>query len=495
MRKFSFTFLLLFLMLATNVQAAKDYSGLGISNRDLQIAKRALRFSENGDYQNAREEARLANDPLIYKIILWREFKEARNTSSSDIQDFLNRNKDWPLREQFSRRIGIFTKNPDSKDSWRALASNARDMLEEGNHRDAFESVKYKYKNYNGESRSDALWLSGWIALRFLKDPATAIQYFDRQFREAGTPITKARAAYWAGRSYEAAGQKDNAAKWYAQGARYDTYFYGQLAALKINKDYVLRLPDYSPPNNIDAHNFMTDERIRAARILDALGDTQNPRLFLLKYLDEDGRTVSDYLLVVMLAQQTTNYEWAVIAGKKAAAVEVQIPHANYPVLVYEPSEIEKGLMMAIIRQESQLNRYAKSSAGAAGMMQLMPSTAENVAKMVGVRYSYENLFDKDYNMTLGSYYLGKRVKDFDGSYILAIASYNAGIGNVKKWVDRFGDPRRMRNIDDIIDWCESIPFSETRNYVQRVTENLQVYRARLNGNSHKLLLYKDLTR
>ena len=474
---------------------AGEFDSLGLSNRDVQIMKEAYRYSKQQDWESARQTARDASDSIVYKIILWREFKEAKSTSSDDIRQFLAQNKDWPLRDQFSRRIGIYTKNPDSKDSWKGIASRSRDLLEAGDYQAAYDNVKGKFNNYNGESRSDALWLAGWIALRFLKDPQSAIAYFDRQYREAASPITKARSAYWAGRAYEQSGNKKQAAAWYAQAARYPTYFYGQLAALRIDDDYVLTLPEYSPPNNIDANNFLADERIRAARLLDFLGDTQNPRLFLLKYLDEQGRTVSDYLLVVMLAQATTNYEWAVLAGKKAAAVEVQIPHANYPVLVYEPQTVEKALMMAIIRQESQLNRYAKSSAGAAGLMQLMPSTADNVAKMAGVDYSYERLFEKDYNMLLGSFYLGKRVKDFNGSYIMAIASYNAGIGNVKTWVGRFGDPRQARSLDEVIDWMESIPFSETRNYVQRVLENLQVYRARLNGNRHKLMLYKDMFR
>lgn len=487
--------LCLFVLVSALPARAAEFSSLGMSNSDIQIAKQAYRYSTQEDWESARDEAARANDPIVYKIIQWLEFKNASSTSSDAIRQFLADNKNWPLREQFGRRIGIFTKTPDSKDSWRALASRARDQLEAGNYNDAFDTVRGKYKNYNGESRSDALWLAGWIALRFVKDPSTAAEYFDRQYREAGTPITKARAAYWCGRAYEQSGDKNKASAWYTQASRYNTYFYGQLAALRMDDNYTLELPDYSPPNNIDAHNFLEDERIRGARLLDYLGDTQNPRLFLLKYLDEDGRTVSDYLLVVMLAQATTNYEWAVLAGKKAAQVEVQIPHANYPVLVYDPPYIEKALMMAIIRQESQLNRYAKSSAGAAGMMQLMPSTAENVAKMVGVDYSYERLFEKDYNMTLGSYYLGKRVKDFDGSYILAIASYNAGIGNVKQWVGRFGDPREMRSLEQVVDWIESIPFAETRNYVQRVLENLQVYRSRLNGNRSKMELYKDLFR
>ena len=486
---------IIFFLLCQNAHAGYDFDSLGLSSHDMDVARKAYRYSKDGSYDDARSIAAQARDPIVLKMILWLEFKEARSTRSDDIRQFINANKNWPLIEQFKKRIGIYVPDAKPSSAWKKIASDARDLIEEKRYQAAYDLIEGRWQSFNGESRSDALWLSGWINLRFLKNYEKASYYFDRQYREASYPVTKSRAAYWAGRSYEAAGDKSKAYKWYQIASRHYTHFYGQLAALRLDDDYVLSMPEYSPPSNLDAASFLQDERIRTARILDELEDTTNPRLFLIKYLEEGGRTVSDYLLVVLLAQQTTNYEWAILAGKKAAQVEVQIPQANFPVLVYDPPYVEKGLMMAIVRQESQLNRYAKSSVGAAGMMQLMPATAQSVAGMVGVPYSYERLFEKEYNMQLGSYYLGKRVKDFNGSYIMAIASYNAGIGNVKQWVNRFGDPRTMRSLEEVVDWMEKIPFGETRNYVQRVMENLQVYRARLNGNRHKLLLYKDMFR
>jgi soluble lytic murein transglycosylase len=484
------------LFVTSGYAAAADYdfSSLGISSNDKEIARKALAASQKGDWQGARQIAERASDRLIYKVILWREFKEARTTSSRDIMEFLDGNNNWPLRDRFKNRIGIPTPVSDPNDGWRNLASKARDYIEAGQYARAYSTIKGSYENLSEANRADALWLSGWINLRFLKNPAKAAWYFETMFQGVRLPISKSRAAYWAGRSYEALGNDERAQQWYKIGAEHFTWYYGQLSALKLNKAYTLSLPDYPPPDYIDAKNFLGDERIRAAKILDELGDSDNARLFLVTYMQEEGRTVSDYLLIVLLAQQTTNYEWAVMAGKKAAEYGVHIPHANYPILSYTPPAPEKALMMAIIRQESMLNRFARSPVGAAGMMQLMPSTAKNVAAMMGVNYSPEMLWDKEYNMSLGSYYLAKRIDDFNGSYILAIASYNAGIGNVLKWIKRFGDPRRM-NPDEVVDWIESIPFMETRNYVQRVTESIGVYRARLNNGSYQLLLLDDLRR
>ncbi len=478
----------------TATASALDFSGLGLSGSDRQIAKRAAEASSRGNYAEARKIASEARDKIIYKIILWREFKEARTTSSQDIMAFLDSNQNWPLRDTFRRRLGISIPTDKRSSEWRSYASKARDYLEAGQKTRAYETIRGRYKNLTGESRADALWLSGWINLRHLKKPKEAIFYFEQMFADVKLPVSKSRAAYWAGRAHEAAGNSSKANTWYKESARHYTWFYGQLATLKLNKNHVLKLPDYPPPDYLDAKNFLTDERIRAAKILDDLGDGSNARLFLITYMSEMERTVSDYLLIVLLAQQTTNYEWAVMAGKKAAELGVHIPHANFPILSYTPPAPEKALMMAIIRQESMLNRFAKSPVGATGMMQLMPGTAQNVAKMMNVRYSPEMLYDKDYNMMLGSYYIAKRVNDFNGSYILAIASYNAGIGNVSNWLKRFGDPRRM-NLEETIDWMESIPFMETRNYVQRVAESVQVYRARLNNGSARLALAEDLRR
>ena len=494
MKKLGIILLVLFTTTAYAADQTVDFNGTSLSKSDQDIADKALSSSADENWPRAREIATQARDRLVQKIIIWREIKNARNANLEEVKQFVTANPGWPLHDSFKRRVGLAPPQNNQNDSWKAYASKARDLIEAGHPEDAYELISGRYKYLSDSNRADALWLSGWINLRYLKDPVKAAAYFERLYADVRLPVSLSRAAYWAGRSYEALNDDSHAAAWYKKGADHYATFYGQLSALKLDRDYDLTLPDYGSPDYSDAKNFLADERVRAAKILDQAGDNEDARLFLIKYLDEEQRTVSDYMLVVLLAQQTTNYEWAVMAGKKAADVFVQVPQANYPVLVFTPPAPEKALVMAITRQESQLNRFAKSSVGALGMMQLMPATAQNVAKMVNAPYSSNMLFDKDYNMTLGSYYLNKRVGDLGGSYILAIAAYNGGIGNVILWLKRFGDPRKM-DLDQIVDWIELIPFAETRNYVQRVLEATQVYRARLNGGSHRLELTKDLQR
>jgi soluble lytic murein transglycosylase len=399
------------------------------------------------------------------------------------------------LEETLKRRIGIAEPYNSSGAEWRRYASRARDLLEAGRAKEAMKTIEGRYKNLNSEDRADALWLSGWINLRFLNRPERAIKDFTLLHQSVSYPVSLSRAQYWLGRSYEARSNTKNARFWYNEAARHNTTFYGQLAALKLNPNYEIALPTYSPPNILDAKDFVHDERIKAARILDEIGYPEYGRLFLIRYLDGKNRTPQDYALAAILAQQTVNYEWAVLAGKKAAQIGLIIPQANYPVLMYTPPAPEKALVMSITRQESQFNRFAKSPAGAMGMMQIMPETARGICIELKESYDQRKLFDKDYNMRLGSYYINKRIGNLKGSYILAVASYNAGIGNALKWIERFGDPRLMRDTDKIVDWMESIPFSETRNYVQRVMETTQVYRARLNGGKAKLGLAYDLHR
>jgi soluble lytic murein transglycosylase len=498
-KQLTLAIIILFFAAANFANAAPqilDFRYSVISDSDKEIAKKAVAESSRSNWTSARRVASKAKDPIIYKLVQWIEFKESRNPSIKEISVFLRDNPDWALEEALKRRIGIaLPSDGGSSANWRRVAEKARDLLEANRASEAIKLVEGKYKHLSGGDRADALWLSGWINLRFLKRPDHAIKDFHNLLNNVGYPVSLSRAQYWLGRAYEAKGDKKSATEWYKQGAKHYTYFYGQLAALKINPNYEIILPQYTPPNILDAKDFVKDDRIKAARILDEIGHPEYGRLFLIRYLDGKNRTPQDYALTAILAQQTVNYEWAVMAGKKASLIQLIIPQANYPILMYTPPAPEKALVMSIIRQESQLNRFAKSPVGAIGMMQIMPETARGITKELGEPYNPGKLYDKDYNMRLGSFYINKRINDLKGSYIVASAAYNAGVGNALKWVARFGDPRTTRDTDKVIDWLESIPFSETRNYVQRVLETTQVYRARLNGGKARLLLIQDLHR
>lgn len=472
-----------------------DFRYSVISEADKKLAKQAVKQSERENWKEAARIAKKAKDPIVYKLIKWIEFKESSRPSTAEISQFLQDNPDWALEETLKKRIGITTPNDYKPRDWKRIAEKARDLLEAGKPKQALAAIKGKYKNFSGGERADALWLSGWINLRFLNRPNEAIKDFYLLNQNVGFPVSVSRAQYWLGRAYEAKKEKEAARGWYNQAAKHYTTYYGQLAALKINPNYTIELPNYSPPDILDAKDFVKDDRIKAARIMDDINHPEYARLFLIRYLNGKNRSPQDYALTAILAQQTVNYEWAVLAGKKAALIGTTIPQANYPVLMYTPPAPEKALVMAITRQESQLNRLAKSPAGAMGMMQLMPDTARGITKALGESFDKRKLYNKDYNMRLGSYYINKRINDLKGSYIVAIGAYNAGVGNALKWVKRFGDPRTTNDTDDIIDWIESIPFSETRNYVQRVLETTQVYRARLNGGKARLLLLQDLHR
>lgn len=472
-----------------------DFRASVVSPQDKKVLRDALKQARRGNWRNANRTARKARDRIVPRIVKWVELVEARSPNADEIKSFIRKYPNWPMQDTLKKRVGIIKSKDPRKAKWRRLAEKTRDFMERKKYRSAYNNIKGKYRYFSGAERADALWLSGWLKLRFLGNPEAAVKYFSMLHGFVKKPISLARAKYWIARSYEDMNDKVKADFWYRDAAKLITTFYGQVAAQKLNYNHIINLPKYRPPSSYDARNFLRDDRIKAARLLDEIGEHKRSRLFLIRYMGEDKRTVQDYALAYILAQQTINYEWAVLAGKKALELGVLIPQANYPVLRFTPPAPEKAMVMAVTRQESQLNRMAKSSAGAVGMMQLMPATAKATARKMKIRYNYNRLYDKDYNMALGSFYLNEKIDNYVGSYILAAAAYNGGSGNVNSWIKRFGDPRKLDNLYDVIDWTEQIPFSETRNYVQRILENAQIYRARLNGGKHKLQIIQDLQR
>lgn len=348
-----------------------------------------------------------------------------------------------------------------------------------------------------GERFADGEFVAGWAALRFLNEPQTAARHFRTLDEGVGTAVSKARAGYWRGRAAEALGDAAGARAFYAAAAQASTTYYGQLALEKLDAPVI----DLPPPGRwtpAEAASVQDRPLARAMKLAAAAGATGQFNQLALA-LDDQLTTPGEHALLSALARDLGQPAVAVRTaktglGRGVIATDAAFPLPTLPDGVTGPGRAEAALSLAITRQESEFNTRAVSSAGARGLMQLLPSTAQMEARALGLPYSFSGLTeDPAYNMTLGAGHLYRLVNDFDGSYILAIAAYNAGPTRVRQWLGEFGDPR-AGGVDPV-DWVEMIPFSETRNYVQRVLENVQVYRYRLANAPTPVRLTADLNR
>ena len=342
---------------------------------------------------------------------------------------------------------------------------------------------------------AESEFYAGWIALTRLKNPDAAAAHFAQIAAVGASPITRGRALYWQGRAAEAQGDPIAAQAFYAEGARYITTFYGQLAAEKAGLKE-LRLDRDPVITQADRARFYGREQIRAARILADIGARDQFRSLVL-YIDDTLPNAEESALLVDFARGYGDQDLAMRAVRTAAQRGFILTERGYPLLDHHftpgPGAAETAFVYSISRQESNFDPSARSGVGARGMMQLMPATASIVARKLGEAHSLDRLSDAPYNMRLGSVYLGDMVRSFSGSYIMAAAAYNAGPGRPAQWAGLCGDPRGAST--DPLDFIECIPFSETRNYVMRTLETTMVYRARLNGGVSPLTLSSDLKR
>ena len=344
---------------------------------------------------------------------------------------------------------------------------------------------------------SEAEFDAGWIALRFLGDPARAEVHFAALASSVATPISLARGYYWMGRAAAAMDDAERAARWYAEAARHPYSYYGQLAAEEIGGSALeARFGESAPASPEDKASFASRPAAQALRILTEVGDD---RAFLIFGYHLDGllRTQGEFMEFADVARRIAATHVTVRAGKVAVRAGAFAPEVAYPT-IYIPESATRfappELILGVSRQESEFNPRAYSRAGARGLMQLIPSTAELTARKERLPYRRSALLnDPDYNMQIGAAHLSHLLRDFNGSYPMVFAAYNAGPHRVRRWIQEFGDPRSAGV--DPVDWVEQIPFSETRNYVQRVLENMQVYRGRLNEQPIPGKLAADLER
>jgi soluble lytic murein transglycosylase len=323
--------------------------------------------------------------------------------------------------------------------------------------------------------------MAGWIALRFLRDPYTALEHFGHIDEGSSDPIVRARAAYWRGRAAEAAGEFKEMRAQYEAAARYPTAYYGQLARARLGLEEIAS--NRSPPEPGPIAHVLE----RAADVLYAVGE----RDLAVSFMNDVAEESSDVTAITALGQLTERYNDAramLLIGKVALARGFAMEQYAFPDIGLPPygaigPQLDRCIVYSIARTESGFDQRDMSPAKAVGLMQVTPEAGRDTAKRFGVAYDWNRLVsDPVYNTQMGAAELAALLQEYRGSYIMAFAGYNAGRGRVQQWVAQHGDPRDPKV--DAVDWVERIPFAETRNYVQRVMENLQVYCARFGART-----------
>ncbi len=375
------------------------------------------------------------------------------------------------------------------EDWWTERRVMVRKLLDAGKARLAYQ-VAATHAVRSGPSRVDAEFHAGWVALRHLNDAGQALRHFEAARQAANTPMSLSRAQYWIGRGHEAAGHQAQARSAYEAAARHSTHYYGQLARAKLGlADLPIRRPQDTTPSSAAFARALTllyrlDERDMARAILADLGQRAADHGTLYAAAEVAARA-GDAKGVLTLGK---------LANNRGLPFDMHaFPVMGIPAYAHAGPPVDRSVVFAIARQESTFDPRAVSHAGARGLLQLMPATARATARTYGLPFDQGRLTsDPAYNARIGAAHLGELIAEFNGSYILTFVAYNAGRGRAREWIEKYGDPRDPRV--DPVDWVERIPFSETRNYVQRVMENVQVYRARLE-NSNGLRIEADLRR
>jgi soluble lytic murein transglycosylase len=368
--------------------------------------------------------------------------------------------------------------------------------LKTGRFEDAYTLSAYSGLE-DGADFAEAEFTAGWVALRFLNDPERAKAHFAFMGTGVGSPISRSRAEYWLGRAYAAAGEIEAADQHYRVAAEFPYTYYGQLAVEELGDKAPLRtFPEPIVPDATSLTVFEARPMTHAMRILSEIGESTHFDRFA-RALDDQIESEGEVAAYNDLVLGEWKYYLAVRGGKVARNNGAEVPEVIYPLYPVPESAArfaEPSLILGLSRQESEFNPRAYSRARARGLMQMLSSTAQITARKENMPYSTARLMDDpNYNLTLGAAHLSHLLDRFNGSYIMVLAGYNAGPHRVTQWVETYGDPRSP-DVDPI-DWIELIPFSETRNYVMRVLENTQVYRARLEGVPLGTRLKEDLIR
>ncbi len=413
------------------------------------------------------------NPGLNYDRLKWRR-KRGRVDSSVEILNKIENTKKYLVR-------------PDKW--WKEREIISRSLIYKKKYELAYK-ISSQHALSEGPEYAEAEWMSGWIALSFLKDPLLAEEHFLNFYKNVSYPISLSRGAYWLGKTYKILGAKEKSNKWFAEGSKYLTTYYGQLSHMEIypNKDFELDKLIEVDKNTIE--KFNTKELVKIIYLLDEI-DKDKYTKHILRHIALDNVQFGTEVLAAKLATEIGRYDFAIQISKIASYEHRFHNKYNYPI-ISTPKYVngrkipDPSFILSIIRQESEFDLSANSWAGAKGLMQLMPYTAKVVAKQAKLPYSKSRLTtDPEYNINLGSHYIAGLILEYDGAYPFAIAAYNAGPKRVRYWKKINKNPQK--NQIDYVNWIELIRFEETRNYVQRVLENYNVYRYILEQKPIKL--------
>ena len=436
----------------------KDYELL-YTARQLLMSK-----SYGVDSAISKVPTKFKNDAgLNYDRLKWRR-KRGRVDSSVEILSKIKNTKDYLVR-------------PDKW--WIEREIIARSLIYKKKYELAYK-ISSNHAMTEGPEFAAAEWMSGWIALSFLKDPLLAKDHFEKFYNNVGYPISVARGAYWLGKTHNKLGQKELSVEWYKKAAKFLTTYYGQLAFIELDPNGKFELSNDLEIKKEYREYFYKKEIVKLIYLLDELNESKYAK-HILRYLANDNIESGSEVLAAELSTNIERFDFAIQISKIASYEKRFHNKYNYPI-ISTPKYIngrkipETALILSIIRQESEFDLSANSHAGAKGLMQLMPYTAKLVAKQAKLPYVRSKLTtDPEYNINLGSHYIAGLILNYDGAYPFAIAAYNAGPNRVKYWKRINKDPQKRQV--NYVDWIELIKFKETRNYVQRVLENYNVYR------------------
>lgn len=437
-----------------------------------------LKIAENPKYIDSiitNIPRKLRNNELLsYKRVIWLK-------SQNKIDELIDLLLDLP-------------KTQKAEKWWSLRRLYGREMLKQKQYKKSYTIIS----NHNLPTSSpdfwEAEWTSGWIALRFLQQPKTSLPHFSALHKNVSMPVTVSRALYWLGMAYEELEEKEKALKFYKEGTNYPTFFYGQLAIHKhrtldpIGSEKDIILPKSPDITSRDMLKISESRGAQIAYILAMSGDKTNATK-IFEWLVNNSPTEGQIAVIMKIVSEIGDKQIDAKISRIAARKNVFFIKEKFQIVQEVYQDEYAPLVHAIIKQESGFAKMAVSRVGALGYMQLMPGTAQLVAKELGIKYNQKQLTDDiKYNVRLGSFYIKKLIDEFNGSEMLAIASYNAGPNATKRWINEFYDPRLEKDYNKIVDWVELITYSETRNYVQRIIENMIVYKYLMSRNNYDQL-------